>query len=121
MHFTTYIIQKLADQMFCGLWYDKTETRTPPLIWTLCLYITSELILPKRYFLGGNRFIDSFFHEISVSRDQSRKMLGTDSDQFPRSFYPSFDYSRHTSSCVSSICTMLRFNILYLYESLSLC
>ena len=31
MHFTTYIIQKLADLMFCGLWYDKTEAQTPPL------------------------------------------------------------------------------------------
>ena len=33
----------------------------------------------------------------------------------------SIDYSKHTCKCCSSIYTLLRCNILYLYESFSVC
>ena len=62
-----------------------------------------------------------FLKSMSVSRDQPNKMQGEDSDQFSRFLYSSFYYSRHTCKCCRSICTLLRFNILYLYESFSMC
>ena len=74
--------------------------------------------------MGKNRIIDTiFFHEKPVSRDQPLKMCGTDLDQFPRSFYPNFDYSRHTCSCEDIVVqsVLCRYLIVCIYMNLSAC
>ena len=60
MHFATYIIQKLADQMFGGLWYDKTELRLE----TDMDIVPKHLIRAhssKKIFLGGKIVLLTLF------------------------------------------------------------